>query len=70
MSDPCSVTAAAEPLAGTAPHTRGWLVLEHPGPYARIATDALGDLAEPLRRACKDAGVTMLLAVAPFRGLP
>ena len=62
MSDPCSVTAAAEPLAGTAPHTRGWLVLEHPGPYARIATDALGDLAEPLRRACKDAGVTVLLA--------
>lgn len=62
MSTPCSLGALAEPLAGTAPHARGWLVLEHAGPYSRIATDVLGDIAEPLRRSCKDAGVTVLLA--------
>lgn len=62
MSLPCSVGAVGEPLAGTAPHSRGWLVLEHAGPYPRIATDALGDVAEPLRQACKDAGITLLLA--------
>jgi len=62
VSTPCSLGALAEPLAGTAPHARGWLVLEHAGPYSRIATDVLGDIAEPLRRSCKDAGVTVLLA--------
>jgi hypothetical protein len=30
----------AEPLAGTAPTTRGWLLLEHPGPWAAKAVAA------------------------------
>ena len=61
----CSALAAHEPLAGTAPHARGWLVIEHPGPYSRVATDALGDLAEPLRAHCREGGVTPLLARRP-----
>ena len=36
----CSVLAAAEPLAGTAPFALAWLVVEHPGPWGR---DALTD---------------------------
>lgn len=64
-SPPCSVLAMHEPLAGTAPLARGWLVIEHPGPYPRVATDALGDLAEPLRTLCREGGVTPLLARRP-----
>jgi len=64
-SPPCSVLAAHEPLAGTAPHARGWLVIEHPGPYPRVATDALGELAEPLRTLCREGGVAPLLARRP-----
>lgn len=46
-ADACAVLAAeaGEPLAGTAPKPRGWLVLEHPGPYER---DALTGLPAPL----------------------
>lgn len=36
----CSVLAADEPLAGTAPFAVAWLVVEHPGPWGR---DALTD---------------------------
>ncbi|MEU0935681.1 MULTISPECIES: sucrase ferredoxin [unclassified Embleya] len=33
----------AEPMAGTAPTTRGWLLVEHPGPWAaRALTDSRG----------------------------
>lgn len=35
--DACSVLAAREPLAGTAPFARAWLVVEHPGPWGRHA---------------------------------
>lgn len=66
--DPCSARALAEPLAGTAPQTRGWLVLEHPGPYGRVAADALGPEALPLRSAVREAGITLLLARKPTRG--
>jgi len=65
LSAPCSALAAHEPLPGTAPRARGWLVLEHPGPYGRVATDALGDVADPLRDRCRDAGITLLLARRP-----
>lgn len=34
---PCSTAAAVEPLAGTAPFARGWLILEHPVPWGRDA---------------------------------
>jgi len=61
----CSVLSVHEPLAGSAPRARGWLILEHSGPYGRVATDALGDVAERLRDHCRDAGITVLLARRP-----
>ena len=61
----CSALASAESLAGSAPHTRGWLILEHPGPYGRIASDALGSLGAQLREACGAADLTLLLARRP-----
>ena len=63
----CSARSSAEPLAGTAPHTRGWLVLEHPGPYGRAAAEALGPGATPLREAVRETGITLLLARKPTR---
>ena len=62
---PCSALASAEPLAGSAPHTRGWLVLEHPGPWGRIAADALGQVGPQVRQACLAAGITLLCARRP-----
>jgi hypothetical protein len=43
----CSVLAENEPLAGTAPHALGWLVVEHPAAWGR---DALRDsgIAPPI----------------------
>lgn len=35
--DACSVLADREPLAGSAPFARAWLVVEHPGPWGRQA---------------------------------
>ena len=63
----CSALASAEPLTGSAPHTRGWLIVEHPGPYGRIASDVLGPLGAQLRDACGAAGLTLLLARRPRR---
>ncbi len=42
----CSGLAREEPLPGTAPYARAWLVLEHPGPWGR---DALTDSGLPDR---------------------
>lgn len=46
MSDPipCSTSAAFEPLAGTAPFARGWVIVEHPYPWG---VDALTDSGLP-----------------------
>jgi hypothetical protein len=63
----CSVVAAriGEPLTGSAPRARAWLVLEQPGPYG---FDALTEshLTAPLRTALgrlgKTTGTTILLA--------
>lgn len=41
---PCSISSADEPLAGSAPFARGWLILEHPHPWG---TDALTDSGLP-----------------------
>ena len=62
---PCSIDARAEPLAGTAPHTRGWLIVEHPGPYPRVASEALGVLGDQLRAACQQKDLTLVLARRP-----
>lgn len=45
-SESCSNLARQEPLAGTAPFARSWLVVEHPGPWGR---DALTDSGLPNR---------------------
>lgn len=41
-ADGCAVTARrlSEPLPGTAPVARGWICVEHPGPWGRDALDA------------------------------
>jgi hypothetical protein len=67
----CSVESAAvgEPLPGTAPFARGWIVVEHPAPWGR---DALADNRLPPEvqqhlRTAKSHGVTVLLARHPDR---
>jgi hypothetical protein len=67
----CSVdsTAAAEPLPGTAPYARAWIIVESPGPWGR---DAVADspLAPAVREnllAAKSVGVSVLLARHPDR---
>jgi hypothetical protein len=65
VTERCSALADDEPLVGTAPRARAWLVLEQPGSYGfRALTEshlpervrgALGDLP-------KDSGTTVLLA--------
>lgn len=60
----CSELARPEPLAGTAPYARGWLVVEHPGAWGR---DALRDSGiEPSVvahvAAAKDTGLRFLAA--------
>jgi hypothetical protein len=67
----CSVEAraAGEPLSGTAPFARAWIVIESPGSWGR---DAVADsrLPEPVREnmlRAKAAGVSVLLARHPDR---
>jgi hypothetical protein len=67
----CSLEAArvGEPLPGTAPLARGWLVLEHPGPWGRDAV-ADSDLPDAVRThllTAKEHGLTVLLARRPDR---
>lgn len=69
---PCSQTAAAlaEPLAGTAPVARTWVVLEQPGPWGRKAlTESHLDpvLGEALEVAASAHGARVALARRPGR---
>ncbi len=63
----CSVLARelAEPLAGSAPRARAWLVLEQPGPYG-FSAPTESHLPDRVRAALgglpKDSGTTVLLA--------
>lgn len=61
--DACSLQAAAEPLAGTAPNARAWLILEHPGRWGR---DALTESNIP---APVVAHISQAQANAPIRFL-
>lgn len=67
----CSVQSAAvaEPLAGTAPVARSWIVVEHPGPWGRDAlTDsALPAVARDALLEAKALGIGVLLARHPDR---
>jgi hypothetical protein len=66
----CSAAAMTEPIAGTAPLARTWLVLEQSGPYGRKALHdshlprAVGDA---LAAAAEGTPVTVLLARAAGR---
>ena len=67
----CSAESSAvdEPLAGTAPYARAWIVIEHPGAWGPDAV-AESDLPEAVRanlRNAKAAGVSVLLARHPDR---
>jgi hypothetical protein len=61
----CSAQSADEPLAGTAPRARAWLVLEQPGPYGFRALED-SHLPERVRAALatvpKESRTTVLLA--------
>ena len=72
MTLTCSAgsSAAAEPLAGTAPVSQSWIIIEQPGPWGRQALtnsrlDA--DLGALLKAASADSGTTVLLARHPDR---
>ena len=64
--DRCSVltSAVGEPLAGTAPRARAWLVLEQPGPDGFAATteshlpDAVNARSPTTRRASRESRVS------------
>lgn len=69
----CSVlsSAYAEPMAGTAPEARGWLLIEHPGPWAAKAlTGSRGldpELGGELERRAARAGFRATLIRTPGR---
>lgn len=61
--------AVAEPLPGTAPYARAWIVIESPGPWGREAV-ADSRLSAPVREnllEAKRSGVSVLLARHPDR---
>ena len=64
---PCSQRSvdAHEPLAGSAPSARAWIVIEHLGPWGRDALEDSGlnsDCVEHLRTALDTHGVRTILA--------
>jgi hypothetical protein len=61
-----------EPLAGTAPFARNWLLLEHPGPWGRDAlldTPLPGGVGGQLRSRADAAGVRVQLIRRPGDGV-
>ncbi len=66
----CSLAARDEPLAGSAPVTSAWLIVEHPGPWGRQAlTDShLPDnVVEHIGAAIERSSLTFLAARHPSR---
>jgi len=67
----CSVESleADEPLSGTAPFARAWIVIESPGTWGRdaVADGGLPDAVRETMLRAKEAGVTVLLARHPDR---
>ena len=71
-ADSCSAVArlTEEPIAGTAPQARAWLVLEHPGPWGKDAIEDSSlpdDLNGVLSSALQDHGVRTILARSDAR---
>ncbi len=74
MNHPLRCSDAArercDPLAGTAAPSRGWLLVEHPGPWAPDALAGSGiapEVQEHLRVAAQQAGARVLLVRKPGR---
>lgn len=65
----CSVAARArhDPLVGSAPPARGWLVFEHPGPWPRTATAVFGRLGQQMADRCLAVEVRPMLVRRPGR---
>lgn len=68
----CSVASAQreEPLAGTAPTARRWVLIEHSGPWARQPLDTPplgGQFATRLEATMRDHGARLLLIRRPGR---
>lgn len=68
----CSLVSAeaGEPLPGTAPVARAWLLVEQPGPWGREAptqSHLPGEVAHPLAAAAAAAGVRLGLIRRPGR---
>ncbi|RJS45526.1 sucrase ferredoxin [Nocardioides cavernaquae] len=65
----CSVAAAEQPMAGTAAHDRGFLLIEHPGPWGRKALAESrwlpDDVRTTLAARAEDAGVRVQLIRRP-----
>ncbi|MCA1781237.1 MAG: sucrase ferredoxin [Dermatophilaceae bacterium] len=70
--DSCSVGARArrDPLIGSAPPARGWLLFECPGPWPVTATRLFGALGPEMDRRTLAAGVRPMLVRRPGRADP
>lgn len=70
--DSCSVSARArrDPLIGSAPPARGWLLFECPGPWPVKATRLFGDLGPEMDRRTLAAEVRPMLVRRPGRTGP
>ena len=68
-ADPCSVAARVrrDPLVGSAPPARGWLLFEVPGPWPVKATRLFGELGPELDRRTLAAQVRPMLVRRPGR---
>lgn len=68
--DTCSVSARArlDPLVGSAPPARGWLVFEHPGPWPVKASRVFGSLGPHLDARTLAQEVRPMLVRRPGRG--
>jgi hypothetical protein len=62
---PCVLLAADEPLAGTAPHARGWILVEQPGAWARDALSGVPPVARVFTGIEADPGVRIQLIRRP-----
>ena len=71
-ADSCSVGARArqDPLVGSAPPARGWLLFECPGPWPVKATRLFGDLGVEMDRRTLAAQVRPMLLRRPGRVEP
>jgi hypothetical protein len=67
--DTCSVAARArrDPLVGSAPPARGWLLFEHPGPWPVQATAVFGELGREIDRRTLAVQVRPMLVRRPGR---